>query len=127
MLIDDFHGAREWPIVQRAIQRVLPGREIVEIPESDSVLRVVYDLKDRFQIPGRRHLSVRGGQTKVYMEGRPSWRGIYDDQGRLIVAMNYTMDMGDGWEHADDADYPAEMTGMAYQLAVNYIVYSMTH
>jgi hypothetical protein len=61
------------------------------------------------------------------MAGPASWRGIYDDHGRLLVAMNWNIDMGDGWQHADDPYYPAEMTGMAYRLAVNYVAYAMTH
>jgi hypothetical protein len=35
--------------------------------------------------------------------------------------------MGDGWEHADDPCYPAPMTGQAYRLAVNYVIFAMTH
>ena len=37
------------------------------------------------------------------------------------------MDLGDAWEHADDPWYPAEMTGLAYRIAINYIVYDMSH
>jgi len=127
LLVDDFHGEYDWRVLQAAMTRVLPGRVIVEIPEDDSVMHVLYDLSDRVQIPGKRHLAMRGGKTTVHMEGPPSWRGIYDDDGRLLVAMNYNIDMGDGWEHADDPYYPAEMTVMAYRLAVNYVIYAMTH
>jgi len=44
-----------------------------------------------------------------------------------MVAINFNMDMGDAWEHADDADYPNDMTSLAYRLGINYVVYSMTH
>jgi len=37
------------------------------------------------------------------------------------------MDMGDAWEHADTPYYPAEMTGQAYRLGINYVLYAMTH
>jgi hypothetical protein len=37
------------------------------------------------------------------------------------------MDLGDAWEHADDAWYPEKFTGLAYRIAINYIVYDMTH
>ena len=53
--------------------------------------------------------------------------GIYDDHGRLMVAANYNMDMGDAWEHADDPGYPLPMTAFAYQLGVNYVIYVLTH
>jgi hypothetical protein len=102
---------------------------IVDIPESDPLLHILYDLDQRTQIPGRRHL-YRGADGQIHAElpgGPPRWRGIYDEQGRLMVAINYNMDMGDAWEHADDPVYPEPMTALAYRFGINYIVYAMTH
>jgi uncharacterized protein DUF4159 len=128
LLVDDFHGEYEWAVFQETMKRVLPDRAIVEIPDNDPLMHVFYDLGDRIQIPGLRHLRRGpGGRIVARMEGPPHWRGIYDDRGRLLVAMNFNMDMGDAWEHADDPYYPAEMTGQAYRLGVNYVIYAMTH
>jgi hypothetical protein len=123
LLLDDFHG-NDWYNFEAAIRRVLPDREIVEIPDSDSLMHVFFDLKERQQIPGERHLRY-GGLPQ--MQGPPHWRGIYDDHGRLIVGINFNMDMGDAWEHADDPNYPGPMTANAYQLGLNYVIYAMTH
>jgi hypothetical protein len=57
----------------------------------------------------------------------PYWRGIYDDQGRLMVMINFNMDLGDAWEHADTPWYAEQYTALAYRFAINYILYSMTH
>jgi hypothetical protein len=57
----------------------------------------------------------------------PHWRAIYDDQGRVIVAMCHNMDLGDSWEHADDPEYPAAYSDLGIRIGVNYILYSMTH
>jgi hypothetical protein len=57
----------------------------------------------------------------------PHWRGVYDDDDRLMVAINFNMDLGDAWEHADDPRYPEPMTALAYRFAVNYVIYAMTH
>ena len=128
MLVDDFHGDYEWAVFESTMQQVFPDREIVEIPDDDAIMHVFYNLGDRIQIPGVRHLRRgRGGQIVAQMEGPPHWRGIYDDHARLMVAMNFNMDMGDSWEHADDPYYPAPMTGQAYRLGVNYVIYAMTH
>ena len=128
LLVDDMHSEYEWSVFEAAIARVLPGRPIVEIPDDDPLMHVFYDLGDRIQIPGVRHLRMtRGGEIVTQMEGPPHWRGIYDDRGRLIVGINFNMDMGDAWEHADDPWYPAPMTGQAYRLGVNYVIYAMTH
>ncbi|WP_428103425.1 DUF4159 domain-containing protein [Candidatus Rariloculus sp.] len=52
---------------------------------------------------------------------------MYDDAGRLIVAINFNMALGDAWEHADDAYCPEPLTALAYRFGVNYLVYAMTH
>ena len=121
LVFDDFHGEREWGYFASQMQRVLPGMPIVDIPEDDMLMNILFALDERTQIPGERHL---GWQR---MEGPPHWRGIYDDRGRLMVAINHNIDMGDAWEHADDPRYPAPMTATAYRFGVNYVVYAMTH
>jgi hypothetical protein len=121
LVVDDFHGENEWLHFEQVMNAVLPGRPIVDIPEDDMLIHILFDLDKRTQIPGERHL---GWQQ---MEGPPHWRGIYDDKDRLIVAINHNIDMGDAWEHADDAHYPAPMTALAYRFGVNYVIYAMTH
>jgi len=121
LVVDDFHGEREWATFQSAILDVLPGRPIIDIPENDPLMRIVFDLDERTQIPGERHLHY------MRMEGPPHWRGIYDNDGRLMVAINHNIDMGDAWEHSDDPGYPAAMTATAYRFGVNYVVYALTH
>jgi hypothetical protein len=120
LVVDDFHGEYEWRMFQEAIHNVLPDRAIVDIPADDRLMTIFYDLDTTLRIPGERHL--RGWQT----QGPPRWRGIYDDHGRLMVAINFNSDMGDAWEHADDPFYPAPMTGLAYRFGVNYVIYAMT-
>ena len=129
LVADDFHGPAQWEIFHASIRRVFPDRAIVDLPEDDEILHVLYDLDERTQIPGRRHLyRGPGGETLVDPEGSPpTWRGIHDDDGRLMVVMNFNMDMGDSWEHADDPVYPEPMTALGYRFGINYIIYAMTH
>ena len=54
-------------------------------------------------------------------------RGIYDDRGRVMVAMCHNMDLGDSWEHADNPLYPEKYSSLGVRIALNYITYSMTH
>jgi hypothetical protein len=129
LVVDDFHGPYQWAVFMESMSRVLPDRPIVDLPEQEELLHVLYDLDQRTQIPGRRHL-YRGanGQIEVEPEGSPPrWRGVYDEAGRLMVAINFNMDMGDAWEHADDPVYPEPMTALAYRFGINYIIYAMTH
>lgn len=126
LMVDDFHGGYEWAAFVDSMRRVFPERPIIEIPESDEVLHVLYDLDQRIQIPGIR--AAANGYTYERADGRvPYWRGIYDDEQRLMVAINFNMDLGDAWEHADDPRYPEPMTALAYRFGINYVIYAMTH
>ncbi|MFN3326746.1 MAG: DUF4159 domain-containing protein [Bryobacteraceae bacterium] len=132
LVVDDFYGPAQWELFRRTMGRALPGRPIFDIEDSDSVMRVLYEIpeKDRGFIPGTRHLRRGPGGRPVGVpppDVVPAWRGIYDDKGRLIVAINFNMDVADAWEYADWPEYPADMTTLAYRLGINYVVYAMTH
>ena len=106
LMVDDFWGEYEWYIFNESMRLVFPDRPILELGEDHPLLHVLYDLDQRTQIPGR------GGNRQGTV---PHWRGIFDDDGRLMVAINFNMDMGDAWEHADDPWYPEPMTALAYR------------
>jgi hypothetical protein len=125
LMVDDFHGSVEWQGFVESMRRVFPDRPIVEIADTDEVLHVLYDLDEHIQIPGIAALSR--GVTYERDGVTPHWRGVYDDDGRLMVAINFNMDLGDAWEHANDPWYPEPMTGLATRYAVNYVIYAMTH
>ena len=126
LMTDDFHGSQQWAGFVESMQRVFPDRPIVEIADTDEVLHVLYDVDERIQIPGIAAADATARPTSR-TASTPHWRGIYDDDGRLMVAINFNMDLGDAWEHADDPRYPEPMTGLAYRFAVNYVIYAMTH
>ena len=125
MMVDDFHGSAEWGGFIAVMQRIFPDRPIVDIPNDDEVFHVLYDLDERIQVPGL--ASLYNGQTWERDGYDPHWRGLYDDEGRLLVVINHNMDLGDAWEHADTPGYPEPMTALAYRFAVNYVIYSLTH
>jgi len=125
LMTDDFHGSRQWEIFMDSMQRVFPDRPVVEIEDGNEILHVLYDVDERIQVPGI--YALMSGMTYEQDGVTPHWRGIYDDHGRLMVAINFNMDLGDAWEHADDPRYPEPMTALAYRFAVNYVIYSMTH
>jgi hypothetical protein len=125
LMIDDFHGSREWAGFMSTMRQVFPNRPVQEITGSDEVYHVFYDLDNRIQIPGIH--TYWSGNTFEKDGVTPHWRGIYDDDGRLMVAINFNMDIGDAWEHADHPYYPEPMTALAYRFGINYVIYSMTH
>ena len=122
-MADDFHGTEEWAEFERRIKQVFPDRPIVEIEDSDPIFHTVYDLNDRYQVPGAAHLSLGYKNDGIGAH----WRGIYDDKGRIMVAISFNSDLGDAWEWADDPYYPERFSGLAIRVGVNYVVYAMTH
>jgi hypothetical protein len=125
LMVDDFHGGWEWSSFVASMQKVFPDRPIIEIPEDDEAFHVIYDLDQKIQIPSLQF--VYSGVTWEKGGVTPHWRGIYDDDGRLMVAINFNMDLGDAWEHADWPEYPEKMTALAYRFGINYLIYAMTH
>jgi hypothetical protein len=124
---DDFHGPIEWESFAREMRRVFPDREIVEVPKDHPVFRSFYTIDGYPQVPG----------IGSFMEGRtwekggfvPHLRTILDDSGRPMMFINWNTDMGDGWEWSNVAEFPGyvKYTSMAYQMAINEIIYSLTH
>ena len=125
LMIDDFHGALEWRGFEATMRRVFPERELVDIEADAEPFHVLYDLSEREQIPGIR--ALMSGRTWEKGGRHPVWRAVLDDAGRVMVLVNHNQDLGDAWEHADDARYPEALTAQAYRLGVNYVVYAMTH
>ncbi|HMF75882.1 MAG TPA: DUF4159 domain-containing protein, partial [Bryobacteraceae bacterium] len=124
-MCDDFHGTVEWETFVASMQRVFPDRPIVDLPNSDPIFHAVYDLDDRYQVPGAQFLYTGRSAEKDGFDAR--WRGIYDDKGRLMVAICHNMDLGDSWEHADDPEYPEKFSALGFRIGVNYLTYAMTH
>jgi Domain of unknown function (DUF4159) len=122
-LADDFHGTLEWSVFQASMKKVFPDRPIVDIEDNDAIFHTVYDLDNRYQIPGAEHLAA-GHKFDGY---QAHWRGIYDDKGRIMVAVTFNSDVGDSWEWADDPRYPERFSALGVRVGVNYVVYAMTH
>lgn len=124
LLVDDFHNEDEWRTFMRGMLQVDPGANVVELQDSDQVFHVLFDMNKRIRVPGANVVGrdgiERGGTV-------PHWRAILDARGRMIVAICFNMDVGDGWEFADDPGYPEKYASEAIRLGANYVVYAMTH
>ena len=96
-----------------------------KIENSDPIFHVLYDLDERVQVPGIVNYPFH--QTHEKDGTVPHWRAIYDDRGRIMVAMCFNQDNGDAWEWADSPNYPEKFASQAFRTGINYIIYSMTH
>jgi hypothetical protein len=124
-MCDDFHGTREWEIFIASMKRVFPDREIVDLQNDNPIFHTIYDLDDRYQVPGAQY--IRSHRLYESDGVKDTWRGIFDDKGRLMVAICHNMDLGDSWEHADNPEYDEKFSALGIRIGINYVVYSMTH
>jgi hypothetical protein len=122
-MADDFHGTVEWQVFEQSMKLVFPDRPIVDIDDNDPIFHTVYDLNEKYQIPGAAHLRLGYKNDGIGAH----WRGIYDDKGRVMIAISFNSDIGDAWEYADDPMYPEKFASLAIRVGVNYIIYAMTH
>ena len=129
LLIDDFWGSWAWENLVEQMQRVFPDREIEEVPPGHPLFHTVYDINEIKQIPNksngisfdRRGITHENDGTQAHV------RGIFDEEDRLMVVINWNTDLGDAWEWADHPDYPSHFSTYAVMLGVNIVVYAMTH
>ena len=125
LMVDDFHGTADWESFMAGMRMVFPDRPIEELADNDEMFHVLYDLGQRFQVPGEQYVST--GRTYENDGIVPHWRAIRDDNGRVVVAICYNMHLGDAWEWADDPRYPERFASLAFRVGIDYIAYSMTH
>ncbi|GIT50458.1 MAG: hypothetical protein Ct9H300mP15_06710 [Gemmatimonadota bacterium] len=121
--MDDFWGQREWDVFEYNIRRVYPDHPIVDITLDHPIYSAYYDIEEVKQVPaiGRAMYPAECYGCVPYV------KGIYDEDGRLVVIINFNTDLGDAWEWAEDPRYPLEYSTYAYEMGANMIVYAMSH
>ena len=124
-MADDFWGEDQWDVFMATMRKIFPERQVVELDNKDAIFHTVYDLDNRYQVASQG--SVNRGTTWKCEPCPDHWRGIFDDHGRLMVAITFQSDVGDSWEWADAPTYPAEYAALGIRIGVNYVTYAMTH
>ena len=124
LMVDDFHNDREWSNFMAGIHLIYPDAQADELQASDPIFHTLFDTRKLTRVPGQNvvHGSQieRGGVT-------PHWRAIRDGQGHIIVVIGFNMDIGDGWEFADDPNYPEQYATEAIRTGLSYAIYALTH
>lgn len=130
LMVDDFWGPHEWDNFYQEIKRVFPDREPRELPLDHPIFQIPYKLSKKPQVP-----SIHGGwqygvtYERDYGDPNPHYKGIFDDDGRMMAVICHNTDLGDGWEReGEDAEYFRRFSEKwSYPLGINIVVYAMTH
>lgn len=125
-MLDDFWGTFEWAAMEKQLKKILPTMEIKNIPRDHPILHLFFDVDKVIQVPSLAYV-FNGGITWEQDGFTAGCKGVFDDNGRLMVMINHNTDLGDAYEWADDPKYPNDFSDYAYRLAINAILYAHTH
>ena len=121
LIVDDFHFDDEWRVFAAAMRKVLPEGKIERLQVSHPVFNAFFSIKSlAVPYPGR--LGESGLMGEFF--------GIHEDndpRNRLMVVINYNMDIGDYMEHSGSGFYAVDPTNEAFRFGVNYFIYGLTH
>ena len=128
MMFDDFWGNQEYAPLESTLKEVFPDRSPQELPIDHPVFHFVFPLAEKPQIPnvGRGTESQYDGITYEQWDAQtPYYKGMFDDDGRLMMIICHNTDLGDGWEdisvHGNDESKRQE----ALRMGTNIILYSL--
>lgn len=117
LIVDDFMR-NEWYNFERQIVRALPRARIVRLDVSHQVFDAFFHIKsldmDYPHIPGL----------------KAEFYGIFEDNDpakRIQVVINYNNDIGDYMEWSGEGWWPVNISNEAYKLAINYLIYGLSH
>jgi hypothetical protein len=130
--VDDFWGSYAWDVWETEIRKVFPEAAefpIVDVPRSHPMYHTMFDLEGVPQIPGigtwlSRGVTSEQGEDSAQVHART----ISDRGGRVMVFMTHNTDVSDSWEReGEDPQYFYKFSIDGYRVAVNVMLYAMTH
>ena len=117
MIFDDFTFQHFENLVYQ-MDRVFPELRPIQMTGNEPIWHSFFDVA-----PGELRLNDGG-------YGRATYWGLFegnDPTGRQIAIMNVDNDIGEFMEYSATGFSPVDVTNEAYKLAVNYIMYALTH
>ena len=124
VIFDDFRLSGDprsgggWENLEENLKRVLPEARIVDLDPTMQVFHSFFEIDSFGIVP------------QSYDQGRPIFRGIFEDNDpkkRLMAIINYNTDISDFWEFSATGFRPIEEANEAYKIGVNYVIYGLTH
>ncbi len=108
LIVDDFRGERALSNFRQQMKKVFPDRSLEELPPTHDISNLKLE-------------------PPYWGSGPPQYFGMTDDNGRLMMIVNYNTDISEYWEWSDDPMMPIDESNEAYRYGVNYVMYALTH
>lgn len=126
VIVDDFWGQEQWNQFEMNMRKVYPDRNFVDLTLDNPIYSAYYNID---------HVEMTPAINNTIQKTECPWdplcytqvKGMYDDEGRLMMVVNWNTDLGDAWEWAESPAYPLELSTYAFEMGTNLIVYAMSH
>jgi hypothetical protein len=128
--VDDFWGSYSWDVWANEVRKVFPPPEyqIVDLTPDHPIYHTMFDLEEVPQIPGIGTFLAGATSERGADSAEVHVRGIADRNGRVMVFMTHNTDVSDSWEReGEDPEYFRRFSVDGYRVAVNVILYALTH
>lgn len=117
LIVDDFRGPRDLAYFESNFRRIIPGAQFIELDKTLPIFDSFFRIDPDSVIP------PYGPRTPVYY-------GVFEDNDpgkRIMMVVDYDNDIGEYWEWSNTGYYPIDLTNEGYKLAINYVIYGLTH
>lgn len=112
LFADDDYGLEK--TFKEEMKKVFPDKDLVELPFTHDIYHCFYDLPQ--------------GPPKIHEhDGLPPRGYAIVHEGRVVVFFTDEADIGDGLEDAEIHGDPPEKREQAMKMAVNVVIYALTH
>jgi hypothetical protein len=116
-IFDDFDGATQWANFEAQIQRVLPEGRLVRLDASHPIFTAFFPIA---------HDAIARPNSNV----GPAHYGIFENNDparRLLVMVNYGNALTQDAGRPGRESFPWDASSDAYKLAVNDLIYGLSH
>ncbi|HNV77034.1 MAG TPA: DUF4159 domain-containing protein [Gemmatimonadaceae bacterium] len=117
LIFDDFAGTPQFRNFEFRWMQAFPGMTLVKLDRSHPLFDSFYHIESL-------------DMDHPYYGAKAEFWGAFEDNDpakRLVMIANFNNDIGDYMEWSDEGFLPIALSNEAYKLAVNYVVYAMTH
>ncbi|MCG6955150.1 MAG: DUF4159 domain-containing protein [Gemmatimonadetes bacterium] len=117
LIVDDFRGERDLQYFVHTFRRVIPGAQFMQLGKGHEIFDSFFEIDPDSVIP-------------PYGPRDPRYYGVFEDNDpskRLMMIVNYDNDIGEYWEWSGTGFYPIDITNEGYKVAIDYIIYALTH
>jgi len=133
LFASDYHGHAAKEQFDEEIGKALPPKDypIINLdPPNHPIWHTLFQVNTMPQMASIQTWRRTGGTIeRMNFEGEPpDARGIADEKGRLMVVMIHNSDIPDGWEReGEDPEYFYRFSPDSYAVAIDIMMYAMTH